>query len=115
MMDKLNLFESSLRRDDESIEDVQKRTNHVCYLCKLAGASKMKTKKKLLEKIELEKENKEEEIRKVEDIKMLDDIPNNPLSSLENCTLDENISILQNHTSDPLVNSNQRRFWFIYC
>jgi hypothetical protein len=50
-MDKLDIFESNLRRDDESIEDVQKRTNHVYYLCKLAGASKMKTKKKLLEKI----------------------------------------------------------------
>jgi hypothetical protein len=46
MMDKLDLFKRSLRRYDESIEDVQKRMNHVCDLCKLTGASKMKTRKK---------------------------------------------------------------------
>jgi hypothetical protein len=38
---------------------------------------------------------------------MLNDIPNDPLASLENCTLDEIISILQSHASDPVVNSNQ--------
>jgi hypothetical protein len=49
-----------LRRDDESIEDFHKRTNHVCDLCKLAGPLKMKTTKKSLEKIEevLEKKKK---------------------------------------------------------
>jgi hypothetical protein len=45
----------------ESIEDVHQRANHVCDLCKLTGASKLKTKKKPLEK--LEKEKKEEESR----------------------------------------------------
>jgi hypothetical protein len=50
MMDKIDLFESSLRRDDESIEDVQKIINHVCDLCKLVGAFKMKTKKRHLRK-----------------------------------------------------------------
>jgi hypothetical protein len=68
----------------------------------LARASKMKTKKKPLKKIE--KEKKEEESRKLEEIKILDDIP---LTSLENCTLDEIISILQNHSCDPHVDSNQ--------
>jgi Mor family transcriptional regulator len=38
---------------------------------------------------------------------MLDDIPNDSLASLENCTLDEVISILQNYACDPIVNSNQ--------
>jgi hypothetical protein len=41
---------------------------------------------------------------------MLDDIPSDPLASLENCTLDEIISILQNHACDPLVDSNQAGF-----
>jgi hypothetical protein len=41
---------------------------------------------------------------------MLDDIPNDPLSYLENCTLDEVISILQNYACDPIVNSNQLGF-----
>jgi hypothetical protein len=41
---------------------------------------------------------------------MLDDIPNNPLASLKKCTLDEIISILQNHACDPLVDSNQTGF-----
>jgi uncharacterized protein (UPF0147 family) len=115
MMDKHYILESRLRRDDESIEDVQKTTNHVCDLCKLAGASDMKTKKNPLEKIEedkieLEKRKKEEESRQVEEIKVLDDIPNDPLASLENCTLDEIISILQNQACDPLVDSNQVGF-----
>jgi hypothetical protein len=34
---------------------------------------------------------------------MLDAIPNDPLTSLENCTLDEVISILQNYACDPLL------------
>jgi hypothetical protein len=46
----------------------------------------------------------------VEEIKVLDDIPNDPLASLENCTLDEIISILQNQACDPLVDSNQVGF-----
>jgi hypothetical protein len=37
---------------------------------------------------------------------MLDDIPIDPLASLQNCTLDEVISILQNNACDPIVNSN---------
>jgi hypothetical protein len=41
---------------------------------------------------------------------MLDDIPNDPLASLENCTLDEIISILQNHACDPTINTNQEGF-----
>jgi hypothetical protein len=41
---------------------------------------------------------------------MLDDIPNDTLTSLENCTLDEIISILQNHACGPLVDSNQAGF-----
>jgi hypothetical protein len=60
MIDKLDIFKIILRRDDESIEDVQGRTNHVCDLCKLASASKMKTKKKPLEKIEKEKKERRE-------------------------------------------------------
>jgi hypothetical protein len=99
-----------LRIDDESIEDVQKRTNHVCDLYKLAGALKMKTKKNPLEEIEIEKKKKEEESRKVEEIKMLDDIANDPLASLENFTLDEIISVLQNHACDPHVDYNQGGF-----
>jgi hypothetical protein len=39
------------------------------------------------------KRKKEEESMKVEEIKMLDDIPNDHLASLKNCTLDEIISI----------------------
>jgi hypothetical protein len=38
-----------------------------------------------------------------EEIRMLDDIPNDTLASLENCTLDEIISILQNHACDPTI------------
>jgi hypothetical protein len=53
--------------------------------------------------IKLEKEKKEEESRQVEEIKMLDDIPNDPLASLENCTFDKIISILQNHACHPFV------------
>jgi hypothetical protein len=41
---------------------------------------------------------------------MLDNIPNDPLASLENCTLDGIISILQIHASDPIVDSNQAGF-----
>jgi hypothetical protein len=41
---------------------------------------------------------------------MLDDIPNDPLAFLENCTLDEIIFILQNYVCDPLVDSNQAAF-----
>jgi hypothetical protein len=41
---------------------------------------------------------------------MLDDIPNDPLASPENCTLDEIISGLQNHACDPSVDSNQAGF-----
>jgi hypothetical protein len=41
---------------------------------------------------------------------MLDDKPNDPLASLENCTIDEIISILQNHACDPNVNANQEYF-----
>jgi hypothetical protein len=65
-----------------------------------------------LEKLEeerlekLEKETKEEESRQVQEIRMLDDIPNDTLASLENCTLDEIISILQNHACDPTINTN---------
>jgi hypothetical protein len=46
----------------------------------------------------------------VEEIKMLDYIPSDHLALLENCTLDEIISILQNHACDPLVDSNQAGF-----
>jgi hypothetical protein len=52
MMDKLDIFFSGLRIDDKSIEDVQKRQNHIYSLCKLAGSSKKKTKKNPLKKIE---------------------------------------------------------------
>jgi hypothetical protein len=55
---------------------------------------------------EIELEEKKEESRQVEEIKMLDDIPNDPLASPENCTLDKIVSILQNHASDPHVDSN---------
>jgi hypothetical protein len=41
---------------------------------------------------------------------MLDDMPNDPLASLENCTLDEIISVLQNHACDPDMDSNQAGF-----
>jgi hypothetical protein len=41
---------------------------------------------------------------------MLDDIPNVPLASLEKCTLDEIIFMLQNYVCDPLVDSNQAGF-----
>jgi hypothetical protein len=41
---------------------------------------------------------------------VLDDIPNDPLSSLENFTIDEIISILQNHACDPNVDSKQVGF-----
>jgi hypothetical protein len=41
---------------------------------------------------------------------MLDDITNDPLASLENYTLDEIISILQNHACDPHVDSNLAGF-----
>jgi hypothetical protein len=55
-----------------------------------------------------EKEKKEEEeSRQVEDIRMLDDIPNNPF---ENCTLNEYLSMLQNHACDPTVVTNQAGF-----
>jgi hypothetical protein len=101
-----------LRRDNESIEDVHKRTNHVCDLCKLAGPLKMKTTKKSLDKIEEEEleKKKEEESRKVEEINMLDDKPNDPLASLENCTLDEIISILENYACDSNVDANRACF-----
>jgi hypothetical protein len=46
IMKKLDTFESSVMRDDECIEDIQNRTNHVCDMCKLARASKIKTKNK---------------------------------------------------------------------
>jgi hypothetical protein len=59
---------------------------------------------------EVEKEKKEEGSRQVEQIKMLDDITNDPLASLENYTLDEIISILQNHACDPHVDSNLAGF-----
>jgi hypothetical protein len=59
---------------------------------------------------DVEKAKKEEESRQVEEIRMLDDIPNEPLASLENCSLDEIIYILQNHASDPIVNSKQASF-----
>jgi uncharacterized protein (UPF0147 family) len=55
----------------------------------------------------LEKETKEEESRQVEEIRILDDIPNDTLASLENCTLDEIISILQNHACDPTINTKR--------
>jgi hypothetical protein len=58
---------------------------------------------------ELENENKEE-ISKVEEIRMLDDIPNDPLASLENYTLDEVISVLQNYAYDPTINTKQVDF-----
>jgi hypothetical protein len=55
-----------------------------------------------------EKEKKEEEdSRQVEGIRMLDDIPNNPL---ENCTLNEYLSMLQNHACDPTVVTNHVGF-----
>jgi hypothetical protein len=41
---------------------------------------------------------------------MLDDIPNDPLASLENCTRDEVMSILQNYACDPTINTNQVSF-----
>jgi hypothetical protein len=41
---------------------------------------------------------------------MLDDIPIDPLASLQNCTLDEVISILQNNACDTILNSNQAGF-----
>jgi hypothetical protein len=41
---------------------------------------------------------------------MLDDIPNDPSTSLENCTLDEVISILQNYACDPTVVTIQAGF-----
>jgi hypothetical protein len=40
------------------------------------------------------RKERREESNQVEEIRMLDDIPNDPLSYLENCTLDEVISIL---------------------
>jgi hypothetical protein len=41
---------------------------------------------------------------------MLNDIPNDPLASLENYTLDEVISFLQNHACDATTNVNQTGF-----
>jgi hypothetical protein len=46
---------------------------------------------------------------------MLDDIPNDLSASLEICTLDEIISILQNHACDPHVDSSQAGFGFFNC
>jgi hypothetical protein len=62
----------------------------------------------------VDKEKKEEESRQMEEIKMLDDIPNDPLASLENCTHDEVMSILQNYACDPTINTNQAGFGS-YC
>jgi hypothetical protein len=41
---------------------------------------------------------------------MLEDIPNDPLASLNNCTVDESISILQNHACDPTIDTNKAGF-----
>jgi hypothetical protein len=41
---------------------------------------------------------------------MLDDITNDTLASLENCTLNELISILQNYACDPTTNVKQAGF-----
>jgi hypothetical protein len=60
----------------------------------------------------VDKYNKEEESTQVEEIRLLDDIPNDPLTSLENCTLDEIILYLQNHSCDPIVNSDQAGFGY---
>jgi hypothetical protein len=38
---------------------------------------------------------------------MLGDIPNDPLASPQNCTLNEIISVLQNHACDPTINTKQ--------
>jgi hypothetical protein len=53
MMDKLDIFFSGLRIDDKSIEDVQKRQNHIYSLCKLEGSSKKKTKKSHLKRYKM--------------------------------------------------------------
>jgi hypothetical protein len=64
---------------------------------------------KKIKEVDSEKK-KEEESRQVKEIKLLDDIPNDPLASLENCTLDEIVSILQNNACDPHVDYNQADF-----
>jgi hypothetical protein len=60
----------------------------------------------------VEKYNKEEESTQVEEIRLIDDIPNDTLTSLENCTLDKIILYLQNHSCDPTVNSDQAGFGY---
>jgi hypothetical protein len=59
---------------------------------------------------EREKEKKEEESRQIEEIKLINEVPNHPLASLENCTLDEVISVLQNYACDPTTTVNQAGF-----
>jgi hypothetical protein len=44
----------------------------------------------------------------VVEIMMLDDIPNTPLASFENFTLDKVISILKNYAYDPIINTNKK-------
>jgi hypothetical protein len=76
-----------------------------------AGVAKFPLASPLVKKTKVEEKNrKEEKSRQIEEIKMLNDIPNDPLASLENYTLDEVISFLQNHACDACSNVNQIGF-----
>jgi hypothetical protein len=99
---KVDSFELFVKIKDFAIKDVQSRINFMC--------NALRRTREFGKFSEEEKEKKEEECRKVEEIRMLDDTPSYPLASLENCTLDEVISILQNHVCDPTINSNQAGF-----
>jgi hypothetical protein len=96
---KVDSFELFVKIKDFAIKDVQSRINFMC--------NALRRTREFGNFFEEVKEKKEEECRKVEEIRMLDDTPSYPLASLENCTLDEVISILQNHVCDPTINSNQ--------
>jgi hypothetical protein len=46
---------------------------------------------------------------------MLNDISNDPLAYLENCTLNKIIYILKNYACDSTINVKQACFWLLCC
>jgi DUF438 domain-containing protein len=111
IMQKIDLFENELKKDDKPISDIKQRIDLMCDVFKTVGSFKTFPKRNPHQHVlRTTKEEKDEEPKQVEEIKMLSDIPNDPLLNLEKCSLHELLAMLHKYANDSTINMHQAGF-----
>ena len=93
MMQKLDLFNNELQKDEKPVSNVKIKIDHMCEIFKTVGSFKTFHKRNPHHH-ELRTIEEEEETKQVEEIKMLE-IYNESSINLDTCTLHELLTMLQ--------------------